>query len=198
MKGICFKEPMFLATVEGRKTQTRRIINPQPDGDIYKNSFGYFDAHRGSKAKEHKPKYKFGETVYLKEPYFLVDYRGGLINSKCGKTVIYKYGTRHENNKGIWKNKLFMPEKYARYFIEITGVRCERLQDISFDDILKEGIYEEKNIHSGRLWYFSDKKHYGGSVNPHETYADLIDRIDGKGTWDSNPYVWVYSFILKK
>lgn len=165
MRGICFKEQLFDLVVSGRKTVTRRMAD----------------------------RYKVGETLYLKEPYFVNE----------DGSVDYKFDnkTKHER----WKNKLFMPEKYARHFIRIKDKRKENLQDISYPECLNEGIKEHNVIsfESGKkrktsefiwenpntgLWYSS----------PHEAFAALIDEINGKGTWDSNPVVTRYEFELVK
>ena len=82
-----------------------------------------------------------------------------------------------------------MPESIARYFIKITGVSAERLQDISEEDCFKEGV-ELYNNYDGT---------YGGWTAPStlkEAYAALINSIHGNGTWEKNPWVWVYDFEL--
>jgi hypothetical protein len=217
MKGICFIEPLFYAAVNGKKTQTRRIMKRQT-----KNSFKLVELnciedgkdmiYYGFRTKEqydnqsewsrthleytfmgkeynrkhfNYPYYKLGEKVYLKEPYSF-----GLEDE-----TVYKYNSLEI--KGYkWENKLFMPAKYARYFIEITAVRCERLQDIGYDDCLKEGIkYRGITFDGMGLWNNGDGKDY---PNPQRAYEALIDKINGKGTWESNPYVWVYDFKLLK
>jgi hypothetical protein len=168
MKGILFTEPLFHKVVNGTKTQTRRVMKPQPIDPITKENQILY-----------KPRYKSGETLYLKEPYFISAYG----------ELVYKYGNDWENIE--WKNKLFMPESYARYFIEITGVRCERLQDISDEDCMKEGILS----YGGGQWYAIGED---GDIysTPQAAYADLIDKINGKGTWERNQFVWVYDFKL--
>lgn len=80
--------------------------------------------------------------------------------------------------------------------IRITNIRIERLQDISEEDCLKEGILRGYDVGSDSTTYW-----YHGLANssfrtPQEAYASLIDRISGKGTWESNPYVFVYDFDL--
>ena len=256
MNGICFIEPLFHAVVNGSKTQTRRIMKPQP----------YLIEHgvpMDDWLNVINPRYKVGEVLYLKEPYT------NEVDGHIG--VAYKY--RPSNTDGIseseikWKNKLFMPEKYARYFIKITAVRCERLQDISDEDCLKEGIFLnliEMGFHhyhdiedryycadcekKGRdrlieqalknkelfgfdseniddEWICEELDGYTPScddevkvcdicekvlsaysngvdgnnyIEPQEAFAKLIDKISGKGTWQSNPYAWVYDFELIK
>ena len=159
-----------------------------------------------------KPKFKVGEIVYLKEPYAetcdeygtpIIAYKfGGRPRLKLPDSLGCEIGTNWciDNYPacGKWKNKLFMPESAARHFIEITAVRAERLQDIPEEDCLKEGI--EEVIWKGKI--LKSSKHYFNSYEsydtPIEAYAELIDRINGEGVWERNPYVWVYDFKLVK
>jgi len=189
-KGITFTEEMFNAVIEGRKTQTRRIMKQQPStmknlrtGEewICKSDMGNANI---------KPRYKVGERVYLKEPYHLYQ------NNGC-TGVMYKHGTGcTDDGDYIWKNKLFMPEKYARHFIEITDVRAERLCDISDQDCFKEGI-SARFVEVLNWWQYGLM---GNEIHgtPQEAYAALIDKIYGKGTWAKNPFVFVYTFKLIK
>lgn len=185
MKGICFKEPLFRATIEGGKTQTRRIMEPQPDGNFNgKNCFGVFQNSNFGNPVAVKPRYKVGEVLYLKEPY----------NDEASQyRTLYKFDNDVGNaGKGFWKNKLFMSEEAARYFIRITGVRGERLQDISEEDCIKEGIRHDEANPGYTGWYT-------GTLirsTPQAAYAALIDQINGRGTWDSNSWVWVYDYEL--
>ena len=197
MKGIMFTEAMFHATVEGRKTMTRRIINPQPiclDGRCNGKDIGNPVGEKGLIP----PRYKLGETVYLKEPYYITNYLGGIMDSEWKKSIKYKYGTKYENYTWEWSKKRTIPAKYARYFIEITGVRCERLQNISDEDCVREGLIQRTttNIESMCFPFTFDNKNYYAIRQ--EAYAALIDSINGKGTWDSNPWVWVYDYKLIK
>jgi hypothetical protein len=127
---------------------------------------------------------------------------------------------------------MFMPEFLARNFIKITAVRCERLQDISSEDCLKEGIMTDEDamlterndeccercggtglynsgglngiIHDVDCNKCNEKIFYCYDLQgrpyqtPQQAYAALIDKINGKGTWQSNPFVWVYEFKLIK
>lgn len=182
MKGICFKEPLFHATVRGSKTQTRRIMKPQPDdGQIWNSILGLVM----------KPRYKKGELLYLKEPY---------IDDLSMEKIFYKFeksdnafiNTQIANISNPWKNKLFMPQSAARYFIKITDVRVERLQEITEEDCIKEGI--EMNNMPLEGWYWMED--YYCTDSPILAYEHLIDQINGKGTWDSNPFVFVYDYEL--
>ena len=172
---------MFNAVINGSKTMTRRILKPQLDFSN-KNGQWAYDLEK-DKLTHIKPRYKVGETVYLKEPYLVREK-----NEQFEEKVFYKYDGIPTH---IWKNKLFMPEEYARHFIEITGVRCERLRDISDEDCMKEGV-EKCGIGFINL---IDMNLY---TSKRDCFAALIDKINGKDTWDSNPFVWVYDFVLKK
>lgn len=133
--------------------------------------------------KSDTPRYEVGEILYLKEPY---------LDTPFGE-IYYGFDESRFKGKG-WKNKLFMPEKYARHFIRITKVRAERLQDISTEDCLKEGI--EYNKYNDPYYFHPLSE--GGEDTAQDAYAELIDKINGKGTWESNPFVWVYDFELVK
>lgn len=218
-KGICFIKPMFNKVVAGEKTQTRRIITDleslnKPTIKIElsdNNSFAHFiSENMGEAIAGIVSRYRVGKTVYLKEPY-------AETCDECGTPIIaYKFGGKPRLKLpdslgcemdtdwcidnypacGKWKNKLFMPESAARHFIEIIAVRAERLQDVSEEDCLKEGI--EEVIWKGKM--LKSSKHYFNGYEsydtPIEAYAELIDRINGKGIWERNPFVWVYDFKL--
>lgn len=97
-----------------------------------------------------------------------------------------------------WYNKMFVAADLMPHHIRITGVRVERLQDISDEDCIKEGIY--KGQCGSAETHFMDAYYYKGDIQPYITprraFAALIDRISGNDTWDSNPYVFVYDFEL--
>lgn len=98
-----------------------------------------------------------------------------------------------------WKNKMFVKADLMPHRIRITNIRIERLQDISDEDCIAEGIYPKAN---GRWYCYDVVRRMGVSYDPYpdprEAYAALIDKISGKGTWESNPWVFVYDFELVK
>lgn len=197
MKGICFIEPLHDKTVKKTKTETRRIIVNQPlENEIIKPfANGFFGIYHKVGGIDNlkvtlKPRYNVGEILYLKEPYFILE----------SKQIEYRYEPTFFLEgcvmpKWQWKNKLFMPASAARHFIKITAVRAERLQDISNEDCIKEGIEEELNIHNGKQWFTYCKGTHSFDT-PREAYKALINSIDGKNTWDNNPWVWVYDYEL--
>ena len=90
---------------------------------------------------------------------------------------------------------MFVRADKMPHHIRMTEIRIERLQDIKSEDCLKEGLWMAHDVGLGMTYW------YHGLANssfrtPQEAYASLIDRISGKGTWKSNPYVFVYDFEL--
>lgn len=86
--------------------------------------------------------------------------------------------------------------------IRITDIRAERLQEISDEDCIAEGIREQYFYSGEEEPEFEGYSYYAKNVlkplfcTPREAYAALIDKISGKGTWASNPYVFVYEFEM--
>lgn len=183
MQGICFIEPMFKAVIEGRKTVTRRIAH------VIKEQLTI-----AGEPKTANPKYKIEEILYLKEPYIddldmdHIFYKFNPYHIEMLKSSGYK---KEISMAKFWKNKLFMPEDKARYFIRIKDIALDRLCNISELDCFMEGI----------IYYPNFRRFYNGYAffaSSRGAYADLIDRINGKGTWVENPHVFRYEFELIK
>lgn len=183
------------AVLEGRKTVTRRIIPREfftlmwdidDDTLVCENNFGDFIDIRNSKYA----KYKLGEVVAVAQNYKDC---GGFGNGIPRWDIIAnKVGATSAG----WTNKMFVRADLMPHRIRITNVRVERLQDISDEDCLREGIEEHlKGVQYG----FTSNIGYVGQypfTTPREAFALLIDKISGKGTWESNPWVFVYEFKL--
>lgn len=94
---------------------------------------------------------------------------------------------------------MFVKPELMPHQIRITNVRIERLQDISDDDCLNEGIEFDGKAQSFYCGFnaSTNSKIWLGST-PRDAYASLIDKVSGKGTWKRNPYVFVYEFELVK
>ena len=99
-----------------------------------------------------------------------------------------------------WTNKMFVKANLMPHRIEIERLRVERLQDISEEDCLKEGIYEDGGDDSFIPHYFYNyyNSNSDGFKTPQLAYAHLIDKINGKGTWNSNLFVLAYDYKLIK
>lgn len=201
MKKIMFNDRYGLtqAVLEGRKTQTRRIAYT-PNGFIAFNDEDFqlkkldngrnLLTLRGNRFKA--AQYKLGETISIAQKYddLIKDdefYRLCGIHGMPLECIKYEKGCT---------NKMFVRADLMPHHIRITRIRVERLQDISDEDCLEEGIWTR----SGR-WYCYDiikrgMEFFDPYPDPREAYSVLIDRISGKGTWDSNPYVFVYDFEI--
>lgn len=195
MQKIMFNNKYGLtrAVLEGRKTQTRRIvyIGSLPNLDfgicVKPKNFGRATFSYGGLNIAHS-RYCIGEEVAVAQAYCELVSEAGINEAEINKL---------RNSKG-WTNKMFVKADLMPHRIRITNIRAERLPDISEDDCLAEGIWEAHNIGLKGVTYW-----YTGLANsPYRTakkaYAALIDKISGKGTWASNPYVFVYEFELIK
>lgn len=183
MNKIMFNDKYGLtqAVLDGRKTQTRRVVMPEFLEGILGKSFSF--------TEEDKPellrlaKYKIGEEVAVAQRY-----------SECHRAVCLM------NTKG-WDNKMFTKALFLPHRIKITNIRIERLQDISDEDCMKEGVMHYDDVF-GTGYMIADP--YNNNyrrhcyTTPRKAFAGLIDKTCGKGTWDSNPYVFVYEFELIK
>ncbi len=96
-----------------------------------------------------------------------------------------------------WENKMFVKADLMPHRIRITNIRVERLQDISDEDCMAEGIvrFEKEYCYTCQNYAMTD---FYSFSTPREAYAALIDKISGKDTWESNPWVFVYDFELVK
>ena len=186
------------AVLEGRKTQTRRIAYTSGRlRDItVRQAFEEVNKGKACLFDDGKPlaqsAYKLGETIAIAQRYedMAKDDELFRLFSKKGillGDIIFE--------KGCF-NKMFVRADLMPHHIRITNIRVERLQEISNGDCLKEGIWRDDNEGLEGLTYW-----YHGLANfsfrtPQEAYASLINRISGKGTWECNPYVFVYDFEL--
>lgn len=203
-KKIMFNDKYGLtkAVLEGRKTMTRRIfyipdkLVPYLDiddiFDIVDDCIIWKDKSDNIRMT-FEPKYKVGEVVAIAQSYESVYNEKGLETMDMLVSGL-------KNHKG-WQNKLFVAAGYMIHHIRITDIKIERLQDISDEDCLKEGIYrlDSANGNGGIAYSFvgaSDKKHIGLYNTPRDAFEVLIDKVSGKGVFQSNPYVFVYEFKL--
>ena len=210
MKKIMFNDKYGLtqAVLEGGKIQTRRMLNPTMFFQRLKTCEGWSneDVRAWKRACNRQlyetqgdmlqqmldyalssSRYKVGEEVAVAQKYkdIALD-----MPVELAAELIKQPG---------WKNKMFVKADLMPHRIRITNIRIERLQDISDEDCIAEGIYPKAN---GRWYCYDVVRRMGVSYDPYpdprEAYAALIDKISGKGTWESNPWVFVYDFELVK
>lgn len=196
------------AVLEGRKTMTRRMIKvPKRFNGQAANGFivcqdivtqevtgVYARGYDGGSIEDAEilPKYEIGEVVAVAQSYKDAGYAPNDLTDiiRNGDTVFIPL----KEHKG-WANKMFVRWDYMLYRIRITDIRIERLQDISDEDCLREGVRYIPEIDS---YYFerTDREEGFYFTSPRAAFAELIDRVSGRGTWDRNPYVVAYEFEL--
>jgi len=201
---ILFSAPMVRALLAGTKTQTRRVVklpHMNPLGQWRPTTFGGPDGGRT----------RSGETVPL---------QGSIWHTRTGDQLGCPYGQPgdrlwvretwaqpekrsadflpwvyaadyQERPCHRWRPSIHMPRAASRITLEITGVRVERLQDISDADAISEGLYQDI---AGRWTTYSATESAREHLSPVEAYCDLYESINGPGSWDANPWVWVVEF----
>lgn len=196
-KPILMSAPMVRAILEGRKTQTRRVVTPQPEftaasGDSWewhggpalaRAGYGSRYVHSNWTAVERAmlkvcPFGQPGDRLWVRETWAPMP--GGPETKQNG--VVYRAS---EGGKWTWKPSIFMPRWASRITLEITGVRVERLQEITRDSALAEGVDL-----SMELW-----PNVNSSDKALKRFPALWESINGKKhPWDSNPFCWVIEF----
>lgn len=208
MKKIMFNDRYGLtqAVLEGRKTQTRRIAYT---AGRWRDIMVRQDLEGVNKGKAclfddgillAKSAYKLGETIAIAQKY--EDLRkDNEFYRLCGKNGMPLECIKYE--KGC-SNKMFVRGDLMPHHIRITNIRVERLQDISEEDCMAEGIrrFGKEYVRFKKEYCYTCQNYavtdFYSFSTPREAYAALIDKISGKGTWESNPWVFVYDFELVK
>lgn len=183
MKKIMFNDKYGLtkAVLDGRKTITRRAVPEELLECITWYAQG--DEAELIYRLRANSTHKVGDIVAIAQCYY----------------DVYGYETciseRGEKDSGIF-NKMFVRAESMPHHIKITNIRVEHLQEISNEDCLREGIrkWDKGGNPLGPSYDFVNSPH--GYATPREAFAALIDKVSGRGTWDSNPLVWVYEFEL--
>lgn len=187
------------AVIEGRKTMTRRMISGSPllpadhiEEVRYFAGFIQIVANDGETLLEVKSRYKIGEVVAVAQSYNEVVREFTSLALVPGST-----------------NKMFVKAELMPHQIRITGIKCERLQDISDAECMKEGVV------GGIIGYYvpgikckdwskesyvdtEDGRTWKLFPTPREAFASLIDKVSGRGTWARNPWIVAYEFELVK
>lgn len=165
-KPILFSTPMVQAILDGRKTQTRRVIKPQPlDVVTYADQRVWYP-------EVIKCPYEVGDILWVRETF---------TNSEEYPFIFYKADADDVSIK--WKPSIFMPKSACRLFLQVKSVRVERLQDITEEDAIAEGAKHGRFYGLGQI---------GGSIR--EGFFELWETINRKGSVNKNPWVWVIEF----
>ena len=217
--------PMVRSTIEGIKTQTRRIVKPQPFLDAMGNfctpgkpgrPYSCWGQHiDGSPCtrnftKSRCPHGVQGNLLYVKETWAVGKCADGLKPRELSRGCwIYENGglwyegqepTHPISPRGAPRSSLVMPRWASRLTLEITDVRVERLQDMegqhpSESDAIAEGV--NKIHHGDGAYYYSafrNEPHPKNWCDPTDAFRELWEKLNGKGSWDANPWVWVLTF----
>lgn len=210
-KPILFSAPMVRAVLAGTKTQTRRALRVQPPANTVQVSTWHHPDQRpmfyawtraGGPVADHLfggaeisdwepvpcPYGKPGDRLWVREAFAgsIAYERHGYPLKEWGNKIWYI--ADGEPRSGQWtlpRPSIHMPRALSRITLEVTGVRVERLQAISATDAIAEGV----NVHAD---------HHGkprdSIYSPVQAYRDLWEQINGPGSWDANPWVWVVEF----
>lgn len=205
---ILFSTEMVRAILDGRKTQTRRIVKPQPDDDGLWNDTDFPRSlqselkgwngvvEKTGESKEFRCIYgKVDDILWVREtfnyeypslkPYYkaspetLPDYL---------KELSEKYGSKHLE----WKPSIFMPREACRIELRITNVKVERLQSISEEDARREGVKYDLTLEFNQ--YLNYEKGIYQCQTAVESFKTLWLEINGEKSWSENPFVWVITF----
>lgn len=212
---ILMSAPMVRSILAGTKSQTRRVVKPEGAHRVFQfrgttaaagadeptGEWGWC----GSESVVHKhircPYGVPGDRLWVREAWRAPSEFNAIkpsdlrapVDGLLGTPIVYE-ATRHKSVQfGKLRPGMFMPRWASRFTLQVTGVRVERLQDISNLDALEEGITVELSPDGCPLTY-------GGTVDalrpygPVEAYRALWERLNGAGSWDANPLVWVVEF----
>lgn len=214
---ILFSGPMVRAILEGRKTQTRRIVKPQPPDhaievfdwrapdiaeSVKTNEGCYYNDMDGLHFLCKCPYGTVDTKLWVRETHMLVSSTSGIA---CNGNVQRTFGGREQasvyatdksklGDVGPWRPSIYMPKWASRITLEIRDVRVDRLNAISEEDALAEGIHK---FAGGLGLYGYDPKGTPGPMvggSAVEAYALLWESINGAGSWGQNPWVWCISF----
>lgn len=209
-KPILFSTEMVQAILAGRKMQTRRVVNPQPIKFRTEFPIPVSDAIKDNKAlikkgyallgtsgplsgyTYGKSKYQPGDILWVRETFIDV---GEKADQYFGGVRFHYKANQDFVGCWPWKPSIFMPKEAARIFLKVTNVRVERLQDISEEDAIAEGVLYERGVAYPHCGWFDFEIKLPVLSNPKNAFKSLWQSINGKKhPWDSNPWVWVYEF----
>lgn len=206
---ILFSADMVRAILDGRKTQTRRIIKPQPV--LYPNGWQYGKGYKNSCFGSASPAtdilYPFecqygnpGDHLWVRETWLFDPLPGFPDEGAYHYRATSKKATA-ESFAGLWRPSIHMPRAAARIILQITDIRAQRLHDITEADAIAEGLNFTVPNTSPNTYY--DNYQTGRWLdpqmlnNPIASYRTLWEKINGPESWAANPWVWAITFKKK-
>ena len=241
IKPILFGTPMVQAILEDRKTQTRRILKPQPislddscgenpsllgksngkpavqcnslqkvitspygmKGDILwvreTIRIGAWDLENGVMAFDYKASPELINTPWnlMQEPWFeqeVIKIADELSAKGINPDKNGHYQWEAGQSPLKWKPSIFMPKAACRIFLEVTNVRVGRLNDISENDAIAEGVLKHSDFGSTGYILYTEPEAAYTDIDAVYSFQSLWESINGKQSWEANPWVWVYDF----
>lgn len=199
---ILFSSPMVRALLDGTKTQTRRVMKPQPrrvDGGVpFGDAPAWAHAMPGS-AVMRCPYGKRGDRLWVREAYRFLGVHDHVPPREVSSGPVWYEAQDdvpfHPSEFGKLRPSMFMPRWASRITLEVTGVRVERLQDISEADAIAEGVDRFPGLRlDDDAAAFNRIGPFDNDSFPIARYAVLWESINGPKSWDANPWVWAVEF----
>lgn len=204
---ILFSTPMVQDILDGLKTMTRRIFkdNPRLSSDFSKINLAEWFRDYQDLLLSYSSFGKPGDMLWVREEHKIQSLPGNFWECEFRDGSIikfyYKQLSLNTNRKlnsrktlGKWQRGRFLPKEFARIWLEITDMKVERLHDISQGDAKKEGVKHVIDKITGYCGYDYLSGGYNLMTTPYLGFMSLWKKINGKESWDSNPWVWVISF----
>lgn len=204
---ILFSAPMVRALLAGTKTQTRRVIKPQPElmpsgnwhvRNLGAGVFGVETADVPSRQLDYL-RIEVGDRLWVRERFAVLPrtaYALPKAQSPDPDMAAYYFADFDRSGKPAWKPSIHMPRWASRITLTVIDVRVQRLQEVSEGDALAEGCKAIREF-----CYVFDSTAYGRSGLCHSSpviaYSILWDEINGPGSWDANPWVAAYTFTVQ-
>ena len=215
--GLMFKAPLVRAILEGRKTQTRRVVNRLPlrvNHEANAMEVDVANIENGKFADRIPcPMGQPGDRIYVRETFvqgYKADPETGAVRdydeegNDIPMTTWFRatdtgltWSDDGESEVNVpWKPATHMPKELARIWLEVTGVRVERLQDISEKDAIAEGIERTEDFFGCPCWRdYSEPEGPDASVCPDDPIGSFQTLWESTGgDWAANPWVWVVDF----
>lgn len=211
-KPILMSTPMVRAILDGSKTQTRRLMKPQPRDHDHQSFWGAEwenePPHYVIRGKDcfcslcgdgigidgrslYKAKYEVGDILWVRETYAI---KPTIDPEQDWTTYLYKASHELDGYDTKWRPSIFMPKDACRIRLQVTDIRVERLQDISEEDAIAEGIDKVADYGSTGYRLYTEPNAAYADIDAVSSYESLWESINGKGSWDKNPWVWVIAF----
>lgn len=193
---ILFSGPMVRAILDGSKTQTRRIVKPQPEtfqgekGIEFSLTSNHRPVFADTFSRHYCPMGAVSDRLWVRENFSVSTDTIGLGGSIAGfdpeKYPDIRVWYQSDNTRPTWaecrwRPSIHMPRWASRITLEVIGVRVERLRDISEQDAIAEG-FQKAHLH-GELW-----------ATARSEFWDCWESIYGQGQRAENPWVWVVEF----